>query len=70
MRRPERKPAGQQGGHSGHGWMMMICCIPMLVIAIALAATGVVGAGFIFAAVMCTAMMAMMMKMMSGDGGK
>jgi len=47
--------------------MMMACCVPMLVIAIVLVATGVVGANFIFAALMCTAMMAMMMKMMSGN---
>ena len=56
----------QHGRHSGHGWMMMACCIPLLVIAIALVATGVVGSGLIFAAIMCTAMMAMMMRMMSG----
>jgi hypothetical protein len=59
---------GANGGHSGHGWMMMACCIPLLVIAIALVATGVVGSGLIFAAIMCTAMMAMMMRMMSGGG--
>jgi hypothetical protein len=59
-----------QHGHAGHGWMMMICCIPMLVIAIVLVATGVASVGFIFAAVMCTAMMAMMMSMMGGMGGK
>ena len=59
----------QHAGHSGHGWMMMICCIPMLVIAIALVATGVASASFIFAAVMCTAMMFMMMRMMGGMGG-
>jgi hypothetical protein len=28
-------------GHGGHGWMMIVCCIPMLVIAVALVATGV-----------------------------
>ena len=51
-------------GHRGrsHGWMMIICCIPMLVIAIALVATGVVGPGFIVAALACTAMMALMMR--------
>ena len=48
--------------HAGHGWMMIACCIPMLIIAIALVATGVVGAGFIFVAVMCTAMMWLMMR--------
>ena len=58
--------------HGGHSWMMIVCCIPMLVIAIALAATGVVGYGFILIAVMCTAMMAMMMRGMShgDDGGR
>ena len=61
-----------EGKHSGHGhWMMMACCIPMLAIAIVLVATGVAGAGAIFAAIMCTAMMAMMMRGMSGGpGGK
>jgi hypothetical protein len=37
-------------------------CIPMLVIAIALVATGTVGAGWLLGALMCTAMMAMMMR--------
>ena len=54
----------QGGGRGGHKWMMIACCIPMLVIAIVLVATGVAGAGFIFVAIMCTAMMAMMMRMM------
>jgi hypothetical protein len=53
--------------HGGHGWMMIACCIPMLVIAIVLVATGVAGVGFIFVALMCTAMMAMMMRGMSGS---
>jgi hypothetical protein len=42
--------------------MMIACCIPMLVIAIALVATGAVGVGWLFAALLCTAMMAMMMR--------
>ena len=59
------------GGHRGHGWMMIACCIPMLAIAIALVAAGVVGVGFIFVALACTAMMAMMHRGMShGDAGK
>jgi hypothetical protein len=72
MSQLEIKPTEQHGhdGHSGHGWMMMLCCVPMLVIAIVLVATGVAGPGFIFAAVMCTVMMAMMMKMMPGDENK
>jgi hypothetical protein len=60
----------RQDGHGGHGWLMIACCIPMLVVAVALVVTGVVGAGFIFAALMCTAMMALMMRGMShGDSG-
>jgi hypothetical protein len=54
---PMHKP-----GPRGHGWMMIACCVPMLVITIALVATGTLGAGFLFAAVMCTAMMAVMMR--------
>lgn len=55
-------------GHGGHGWMMIACCIPMLIIVVVLVATGVVGAGFIFVALACTAMMALMMGGM-GHGG-
>jgi len=62
------------GGHDPHGgghgrWMMIACCIPMLVIAVAHVATGIVGAGFIVAALLCTVMMAVMMKGMSHGGG-
>ncbi len=60
----------KRGKHSGHGWMMMICCVPMLVIAIVLVATGVAGSGFIFTAIACTVMMFMMMRMMGGMGGQ
>lgn len=47
---------------SGHDWMMIACCIPMLVTVGILVATGVAGAGLILAAVMCTAMMWIMMR--------
>ena len=53
--------------HGGHGWMMVACCIPMLVIAVVLVASGVVGVGFLFVAVGCTAMMWLMMRGMSGS---
>jgi len=56
------------GGHGGHGWMMIICCIPMLAIAIVLVATGVASTGFLFAALLCTAMMALMMRGMDHGG--
>jgi hypothetical protein len=72
MSQLETKPTDQHehDGHSGHGWMMIACCIPMLVLAIVLVSTGVVGVGFIFVAVMCTLMMAMMMGMMGGSEQK
>jgi hypothetical protein len=40
--------------------MMIACCIPMLVIAIVLVAAGAVSVSWLFAALMCTAMMALM----------
>ena len=58
---------GQQRGH-GH-WMMIACCVPMLAIAVVLVATGAVGSGFILVALMCTVMMAMMMRGMSDGSG-
>ncbi len=70
------KPSPEQGirrtgdhmraGHGGHGWLMMLCCIPMLAIAVALVAAGAVSPGFLFLAVMCTVMMAMMMRAIGG----
>ena len=51
-----------QDGHRGHGWIMIACCIPMLVVAIALVAAGAVTVSWLFAALMCTAMMALMMR--------
>jgi hypothetical protein len=63
-------PAAGHGGrgHGGHGWMMIACCIPMLVIAGILVATGVASPAFLVVAVGCTLMMAMMMRGM-GRGG-
>ena len=65
-------PDQKEGKHGHSHWMMIACCIPMLVIAIVLVATGVAGASFIVAAIMCTAMMWMMMRGMShgGEGGQ
>ena len=67
---PGHNNSHQGMGHGGHSWMMIACCIPMLVIAIVLVATGVVGVGFIFIAVICTFMMAMMMGAMDHGGDK
>ena len=49
--------------------MMIACCVPMLVIAVVLVATGVVNGGFLVVAVMGTLMMALMMRGMSHDNG-
>ncbi len=57
------------GSHGGHGWMRVACCIPMLVIAVVLVATGAVSPAFLAAAVGCTLMMALMMRGMSHGGG-
>ncbi len=54
----------EEKGHSrhlGHGWMMIACCVPMLVIAVVLVATGVASPGFLVIAIGCTLMMAVMM---------
>lgn len=59
---PSAQHGPDHGGHAGHGWMMMICCVPMLVVAVALVATGTAGAGTIVVAIGCTLMMAMMMR--------
>ncbi|MGV9937273.1 hypothetical protein ACWDY4_43395 [Streptomyces olivaceoviridis] len=57
--------------HGGHGWMMIACCVPMVVIAVVLVATGVVSPGFLVAGVMCVAMMALMMRGTDqGDDGR
>jgi drug/metabolite transporter (DMT)-like permease len=65
---PNSRLESQHRGHGGHGWMMIACCIPMLLIAVGLVAAGVASPGFILVAVACTAMMALMMRGMShGD---
>jgi len=59
---------GHAGRGHGHHWMMMACCVPMLVIAVALVATGTAGAGTIVWAIGCTLLMALMMGGMGGHG--
>ena len=50
------------GGHGGHGWMMLICCIPMLLIAVGLMVSGAASPGILVPAILCTVMMALMMR--------
>ncbi|ATQ29565.1 membrane protein [Rhodococcus ruber Chol-4] len=57
---PPTEPAGT-GGRIRHRWMMLVCCVPMLIIAGVLVVTGNVSVGGLVFAVVCVAMMAMMM---------
>lgn len=59
---------GMRGGNMGHRLLMIACCIPMLLIAGALVIAGAVSASFLLYAVACTAMMALMMRGMHGNG--
>lgn len=63
------RPPTSKARHGGHGWMMIACCIPMLVIAGILVATGAASPGFLAVAVGCTLMMALMMSGMGHGGG-
>jgi hypothetical protein len=45
--------------------MTIAWCIPILVLGVVLVATGVVGGGFVFVALLCTAVMALMMRGMN-----
>lgn len=55
-----------KGGLRGHGhWLMVACCVPILVTALVLVATGVVGDEFALVAVICVAIMALMLRAMS-----
>ena len=62
-------PGSPQTSHSAHGahrWMMLICCIPMVVIVALLVVSGAAGSGTVLWALGCVAMMAAMMFMMPG----
>lgn len=52
--------------HSGHRWMMLICCVPMVAIVLLLIASGTAGSGALVWTLGCVAMMAAMMFMMPG----
>jgi hypothetical protein len=66
---PSEHQPGAGHRHGGHGLMMMACCVPMIVIAVSLVATGAAGSGLIVTVLLCTAMMAAMMFAMPGAHG-
>lgn len=51
-------------GHLAHRWMMLACCVPMLVVVGALLVSGVASTGAIVFAVLCVLMMWLMMKVL------
>lgn len=55
-----------QAGHGSHRWMMIACCIPMVVIVGILIATGAAGSGLLLYAAICVGAMALMMFAMPG----
>ena len=65
--RPEAGDEEPPAGGRGHHWLMIACGIPMIAIAGAIALSGA-GLGFFVVAVMCTAMMALMIAGMSNRG--
>ncbi len=57
----EHATEAEAHAHGGHSWWMLICCIPMVAIAVALVAAGVVSAQYLLFAALCVGMMALMM---------
>ena len=76
-KRPRLSPGDDKGSssghqtspedHSGHGWLMIACCIPMLLVVAALVVSGVAGIGAILFAAACLSMMWLMMRAMPRD---
>ena len=60
-------PADAHTGHRGHGLMMLVCCIPVVLLAVALIATGRFSLGALLPALACMAMMGVMMMVMPGN---
>lgn len=58
--------AQQDQGGTSHRWLMIACCIPMVVLVAVLVASGVAGTGAIVFAAVCLGLMALMMFAMPG----
>ncbi|UER53199.1 hypothetical protein HJG43_06830 [Kineosporiaceae bacterium SCSIO 59966] len=70
---PDHEHADPQSPGTGHGaghrWMMVLCCIPMIAIAVWLVMAGVAGAGAVLIALVCLGLMALMMVGMGHGSG-
>lgn len=64
---PDQAHHSRSSGHGAHKLAMLICCIPMIAVAVVLITTGVAGSGALLWALGCLMMMAMMMFMMRGE---
>lgn len=64
----DHNPGAHDVHRGNHGWMLMLWCVPLVVFAVALVVTGVASAGFLFLAVLCLGMMAVMMWGMRHSG--
>lgn len=71
-RQPANSLAPQQPHNQsshGHGAMMWLMCLPMVIFAVMLMTTTSAGAAALIPATLCIAMMAMMMGMLGRRGG-
>ncbi len=64
---PQKDP--HKGSGHGHGAMMWLMCLPMVIFAVVLMTTTSAGAAALIPAILCIAMMAMMMGMLGKNGG-
>lgn len=59
--------AAAHTGRRGHGLMMLVCCIPVVVLVVALIASSRFSLGALLPALACLAMMGVMMLVMPGN---
>lgn len=62
----EEQPPKTRSGHGRGHWLMMLCCVPMIVVAIVLVASGTSLAPLVIALACAGLMAAMMLAVMRG----
>lgn len=65
----DQAPLHDRQAGSRHGWMMWLMCLPMVIFAVVLMTTTAAGAAALVPAILCVAMMALMMGMHGRSGG-